>query len=411
MIGPLLGEAKTSGLWNPLAELKCIRCDARFAIDACLFDGCPACARRAPLVVNYGETQLPKGDLQAGIAAVGVARSPIIAERMIALGQGATPLVAVPRSPGQLFVKVEGQNPTGSHKDRFHAIAEPIAVALGFRSVVASSTGNHGLACAAYAAAAGLNALVLLNKDAPDALAVQLGLHGAAIGVIPDAVAQTVALLVDEHCWYPSTSADPTLAGRANPYGTEGYKGIAYEIVADLGRVPDVVTIPAASGDTFYGIWRGFKDLNELLGLPMPLLLACQPEGAAPLALTALSDGDEPCEVANPTSLALSTRDGRSGWHATIAARDGGEVVTISEELLRSTILELGQQGFGVEAASALSVAAVTTARAQGKIDAESTVVALLTSSNGNWTEDLAAAFGPPEIADTPAAVLANALA
>jgi threonine synthase len=393
-------------LWNPTAELVCVRCESRFAIDAGLYDGCPACGRRSPLVVAYRGAVEPEGELPARITAVARARLPIHPERVVQLGQGGTPLVALPRAEKPLLLKVEGQNPTGSHKDRFHAIAEAIAAGLGFRSVVASSTGNHGLACAAYAAAAGLRALILLDPDAPAALATQLAMHEATIAVIPDDVGMTVARLVDDEGWYPSTSADPTLAGRANPYGAEGYKAIAYEIVADLGRVPDVVAVPAASGDTFYGVWRGFTDLHEVLGLPMPMLLACQPAGAAPLALTAGCGSDEPCEVEDATSLALSARDARSGWHATVALRHGGEVVTVSEARLRATLADLGRRGFGVEPASALSVSALTSARDTGLVDPAATAVALLTSSNANWTEHLASAFGAPTIANSPEAVL-----
>lgn len=379
-------------LWNPLAELACIECDARLPMGA-EYGGCPRCSG-APLVTAYDAPTLPGGDPIAAIGALFEQRLPIRAQRLIRLGQGGTPLIGTDGTSAPLLLKLEAQNPTGSHKDRFHAIAAAAARDLGHRAVVTSSTGNHGLACAAFAAAAGLGSLVLLNPEAPAAIATQIASHGGRIAILPDAVRASVAALVDDG-WCPATSADPALAGRANPYGTEGYKAIAYEIVQQLGRVPATVAVPAASGDTFYGIWRGFSDLHEVLGLPMPRLLACQPAGAAPLALTERLHADHPCEVNAARSIALSARDARSGWHATLAVRAGGVPVEIPEAVLVDVLDRLARRGHSIEPASALSVAALELAREDGSIDPDADAVAVITSSGANWTEHLERVLGP----------------
>src|SRR4029077_20629726 len=116
-------------------------------------------------------------------------------------------------------------------------------------------------AAAAYAAADGLGCIVLSGASLPSALAHQISAYGAVIGVLePGRRAAILAQLVREG-WHPSTSSDPKLSGAATPFGVDGYKAIALEIVEQLGRVPDLVTVPAASGDLFVGVARGFSEL------------------------------------------------------------------------------------------------------------------------------------------------------
>jgi threonine synthase len=388
----------TTGVFSDHARLECVSCCA-VRPTGTAWNGCAACGARQPLVVAYGD-ELELRDLDE----VWHTLTPVRPEVVLDLGQGRTPLVAAPDLAAGLFLKLEGQNPTGSHKDRFHGVAVGLARALGYQKVVTSSTGNHGAAAAAFAARAGLRSLVCLHPESPPALASQIAGYGGTIAVVPERTAELIGLLVDAG-WYPSTGADPTLAGRGNPYGAEGYKAIAFEIVEALGDPPAVVAVPAASGDTVYGVWRGFHDLHERLGLPVPALLACQPAGAAPLALSA--DADAPREVADPWSLALSARDARSGWHASLAIRSGtGRIVTVEEDELAESARRLGSAGFYVEPASALSLAGVVKARATGLVAPDDTAVAVVTSSGLNWTRDLDVVFGASQPLRSVEAVL-----
>ncbi|MCU1492055.1 MAG: hypothetical protein JWM85_3460 [Acidimicrobiaceae bacterium] len=389
--------------WNPTAELECLRCGARSDL-APEWHGCRSCG--GPLVVSYGKVSLPFGadGLDDNIRRLGAALLPL-SDPLIDLGQGSTPLVPLPQVGPRTWAKVEGQNPTGSHKDRFHAVSESIASLLGYTRVVTSSTGNHGLSCAAFAAAAGMRALVCLDPEATSAVRTQLHCYGARIAVVPGAVREIITHLTDSG-WYPSTSADPALVGRGNPFGCEGYKQIAYEIVTALGHAPDVVALPVASGDTYYGIWKGFRELHERLDQQMPLILACQPVGAAPLALTEREHSESSLTVEDPVSLALSARDARSGWHATHALRSDGKVIEVAEEELISAIRTLGAAGICVEPASALAVAGLEQARRTHPLADDAEVVCVLTSSGLNWAEHLEVALGRPPVLDTAQALL-----
>jgi threonine synthase len=324
---------------------------------------------------------------------------------LVRLGQGRTPLIKYSDSP-PLWLKLEGQNPTGSHKDRFHALSIAIARDLGYRAVVTSSTGNHGAACAAYAARAGLRCLVLLHPDSPPALRSQIRCAGGVIAIVPGRESELIRELVDDG-WYPSTSADPALAGRANPYGQEAYKAIAHEIVADLdGQPPASVAVPAASGDTLYGIWRGFRDMNERGGLPMPTIVACQPAWTAPL-VSALAS--QPRVAPSYRALALSASDPHAGRHA-LAVLNDGPAVPVQEPDLLAALHKLSASGFSVEPASALTLAGLEAARAAGVVDRTGPAVCVVTSSGLNWSRDLDVAWGgPPYILNSADGVLIHA--
>jgi threonine synthase len=346
-------------------------------------------------VVDYSAVEGPAEDLL-----------PVPAVRLVPLGQGHTPLVEYGGRPAA-WLKLEGQNPTGSHKDRFHALSIAIARELGYRAVVTSSTGNHGAACAAYAARAGLRCLVLLHPDSPAALRTQIRCAGADIAVVPGHETGLLRDMVDAG-WYPSTSADPALAGRANPYGQEAYKAIAHEIVAGLGGQPPAsVAVPAASGDTLYGIWRGFRDLHERSDLRMPRILACQPAWTAPLITS--WDGARPV-APSYRALALSASDPQTGRHARLALDHDGVAIPVPETDLVAALRELSAEGFSVEPASALALAGLKLALAEGMADAAGPAVCVLTSSGLNWARDLDAAWGGvPHVLDNPAAVLSHA--
>jgi threonine synthase len=378
--------------WTRAVQLRCAIC-GEHAPPGPSWTGCQTC--RGPLVVDYSAVEGQPDDLL-----------PVPAPRLVPLGQGRTPLVRY-GDTSAIWLKLEGQNPTGSHKDRFHALSIAIARELGYRDVVTSSTGNHGAACAAYAARAGLRCLVMLHQDSPAALRTQIRCAGGEIAVVPGHETGLLGNLVDAG-WYPSTSADPALAGRANPYGQEAYKAIAHEIVAGLGGQPPAsVAVPAASGDTLYGIWRGFRDLHERSDLAMPVILACQPAWTAPLVTS--WDGARPA-APGYQALALSASDPQTGRHARLALEQDGVAIPVPEGDLVAALRELSAEGFVVEPASALTLAGLKLALADGLTDATGPAVCVLTSSGLNWTRDLDAAWeGVPHVLDSPAAVLSHA--
>ena len=253
---------------------------------------------------------------------------PVPAAHLVPLGQGRTPLVRYGGTPAA-WLKLEGQNPTGSHKDRFHALSIAIARELGYRDVVTSSTGNHGAACAAYAARAGLRCLVMLHQDSPAALRTQIRCAGGEIAVVPG---HETGLLRRIWSMPGGTRARPPIPpwpGVPTRMARRRIKAIAHEIVAGLGgQPPACVAVPAASGDTLYGIWRGFRDLHERSDLAMPMILACQPAWTAPLLLG--QDGARSRAPSYP-ALALSAADPQAGRHARLALDEDGVAIGVPE--------------------------------------------------------------------------------
>ena len=321
--------ARAKSVFAPGVHVRCSDCD--YAAPAGFeWLGCPQCGW--PLEVGYDDEASE--------------RLPIEREALTDLGRMVTPLMQLAEGLESTWLKLESRNPTGSHKDRFHTVASAIARRAGAPGVVTTSTGNHGVACAAHAAADSLGCVVLASAPLPPALARQIAAYGGKTIVVDSAGRhkQLTRLLADG--WHPSTSSDPALSGAANPYGLEGYKDIAAEIVAQLGRMPELVTVPAASGDLFVGVARGFA---EAAGVgPAPLIVACQPTDAA--ALPASLDAGQQVTLESTVSIARSTSDPRSGRLAIHALkRPGCSVVTVSEEEIAERTRRLAAVGHYVE--------------------------------------------------------------
>ncbi len=207
----------------------------------------------------------------------------------ITLGEGATPLVAAPRLAkifclGELQIKNEGANPTGSFKDRQVSVGISHARELGARTVAAVSSGNVATATAAYAAHAGMRAVVFMHAHAGAGKITQAIMYGATvIRVDSDAPSAVFRLCMDACAIYGW--AHLSTAGMYEPYNVEGAKTIAYELFQQYkGDLPDWVVMPVGGGGLLGGVWRGFTDLQRL-GLidRSPRLVGVQAAGCAPL--------------------------------------------------------------------------------------------------------------------------------
>ncbi len=353
--------------WTPGLGLRCPACGYAGppTTDP---DGCPACG--APLETTYepGSTW----------------RLPLPVEHLTDLGRVGTPLVRL-HDDEPTWLKLESRNPTGSHKDRFHAISTAIAGAAGAPGVFTTSTGNHGVSCAAHAARAGIGSVVFASTELRHPLAVQLAAHGAVIGRFDDAGMRDAMRALVARGWFPATSSDPRLTGAATPYGTDGYRLVVDEIVTALGRAPDVVAVPCASGDTLVGLRRGLDDVAARLGVAPLTLLACEAEGADALARSVAAGGA--VDLVDPRSIARSTVDTSVGRLAIEAAsRDGGPVV-VSDEAIVAATRALAAKGFYAETSSALALAGIRQARDQGRIEPDVTAVAIITAHGRGWSE------------------------
>jgi threonine synthase len=310
--------------------------------------------------------------------------------RLVSLAEGGTPLRPLPRMAAalgvpRLLLKDETGNPTGSYKDRLAAVAVTRAMAEGARTVAVATSGNHGVAVAAYAARAGLECVALTRTTTPAPMLARMRGYGARVSEFESGPARWAALAagVAAHGWVPMSGFhDPPIG--SNPFGVDGYKSIAYEIWQDLGQLPEVVVMPAAYGDGLAGVGRGFDDLVALgvVAGPVPRLVAVDPFGAY-LAALARPDGAPP-RVPAGRSVAFSVATPVATWQGVSAVRRTGG--TAGSERADGVILAMrarlaATEGCCVEAASALPLVAAQRLAQRGWLRPEWQVVVVATAT------------------------------
>jgi threonine synthase len=286
---------------------------------------------------------------------------------VVSLQEGSTPLVHAPvlseRVGAEVWLKVEGANPTGSFKDRGMTCAVSAAVREGAETVICASTGNTAASLAAYAARAGLRGAVIVpeGKIATGKLAQAL-MHGARVIALRgnfDEALKLVRALADEH--------PIALVNSVNEFRIEGQKTAAFEIAEELGLgvALDALCIPVGNAGNITAYWRGFQELGFA-----PRMLGFQAQGAAPLVLGA--------PVERPETVASAIRIGNPArWEQAMDAMtsSGGAVRAVSDaQILDAYRFLAGREGVFCEPASAASVAGLL---AHGAGDAERIVCVL----------------------------------
>jgi threonine synthase len=302
---------------------------------------------------------------------------------VVSLGEGMTPLVHLRRLGARLgltnlHAKVEGQNPTGSFKDRGMVLAVAKAVEEGARSIICASTGNTSASAAAYGAAHGLEVVVVLpaGRIAMGKLlqAVVAGARIVAIDGNFDAALRVVRALAeqDDH--------PITLVNSVNPYRLEGQKTGAFEICDDLGRAPDILAIPVGNAGNISAYWAGFEEYAAAGHVAAtPRMFGFQAAGAAPLVTGTPVD--------EPDTIATAIRIGNpASWDKAIAARDdsGGRIEAVTDdEILAAYRALAAEEGLFCEPSSAASVAGVTrlAPAGSGVIARDELVVCVLTGT------------------------------
>jgi threonine synthase len=291
--------------------------------------------------------------------------------------EGGTPLLPVPSiaariAPGvDLYLKVEGQNPTGSFKDRGMTVAVSRAVAAGARTVICASTGNTSASAAAYAARSGIRCVVVIPEGqiAMGKLA-QAMVHGARVLAIRgnfDRALELVRELSDE--------GTAVVVNSVNPDRIEGQKTVAFEVIAALGRVPDVHALPVGNAGNITATWKGYTEHAARTGSPRPRMLGFEASGAAPIVLGR--------RVADPRTLATAIKIGNpASWKGATDARDqsGGRIETVSdEEIVEAYRMLAEEEGVFVEPASAASLAGVRKLAAGGGLAGLRSIVCTVT--------------------------------
>ena len=215
---------------------------------------------------------------------------------IVSLGEGLTPLVATPRlgerlGVDKLWVKDEGQNPTGTFKARGMACAVSMAKELGVTKLAAPSAGNAGGAMASYGAAAGMEVNVFMPKDVPEANYIECMMSGANTTLVDGLISdcgKIVAERKDAEGWFD-------LSTLKEPYRIEGKKTMGLELAEQLGwRVPDAIFYPTGGGVGMIGMWKAFDELEQLgwIGSKRPKMICVQADGCAPI-VKAFDEGKE----------------------------------------------------------------------------------------------------------------------
>jgi threonine synthase len=297
----------------------------------------------------------------------------------LTLGEGFTPLVRADRlgaalGLANLYLKVEGGNPTGSFKDRGMVLAVAKAAEAGAQAIVCASTGNTSASAAAYGAAAGMEVIVVLPKgQIAVGKLLQALVAGARVVAIDGNFDQALAIVraLAEQGDHPVT-----LVNSVNPFRLEGQKTAAFEVCDDLGRAPDVLAIPVGNAGNISAYWAGFREY-EAAGIvgSTPRMWGFQAAGAAPLVVGH--------RIEHPETVATAIRIGDpASWTMAIEARDasGGRITAVTDDEILAAYRALARyEGIFCEPASAASVAGVTKAAAAAELDPDAAVVCVLT--------------------------------
>lgn len=365
---------------------------ARLACHRCSWEGgisnlyaCPECG--ASLLVAFeGACEPPEGSVVEGVWRYR-RFLPVSSEtEPVTLGEGGTPLLRARRldPSGGLLLKNETTNPTASFKDRPVSVAATVARELNLPGLVCASTGNTGVAVAAYAARASLPAACIVPEATPAAKLLQIEAVGARIvrvrGNYSDAHALARAA-AESYGWANLTST------YVNPYMLEGDKTVAFEIFEQLGgRAPDWVLVPVGAGPLLAAIHKGFEELGATGGAE-PRMVAVQAAGCAPIVRAFESGAAEVREWEHRVETAASSiADPLRGYPEdgtrtlSVVRESRGIALAVSERETHQGMADLARsEGLFVEPGAAVAVAAYRRLTTQKAISEGESVVLVLT--------------------------------
>ncbi len=324
---------------------------------------------------------------------------------VVTLGEGGTPLVAAAYLSGltgcEVWLKVEGANPTGSFKDRGMTVAISKALEEGAEAVICASTGNTSASAAAYAAKGGVSCVVLVphGRIAAGKLAQAL-VHGARLLQIAGGFDDCLRVARDL-----ADTRPVALVNSVNAYRIEGQKTAAFEIVDALGVAPDVHCLPVGNAGNITAYWKGYVEYADAdVAKSKPRMWGFQAAGAAPIVR-----GER---VAEPETVATAIRIGDpASWRGALDARtesDGLIDAVSDEQILAAQRLLSEHEGVFVEPASAASVAGLLQQKQSGLLEPGQVVVCTVT---GNGLKDTETALSGTTISTLTVAPEAQAAA
>lgn len=364
----------------------CVNCNAKYDDNEVIYN-CKECGSVLEVDIDIESLDISKDifDCRKDTLWKYKELMPVDENKIVSLDEGGTPFCKCDKLGKELgielYVKVEGSNPTGSFKDRGMSVGMTKAMELGVDTVGCASTGNTSASLAAYAARAGLQCVVLLpsGKVALGKLA-QAMFHGARVlsvnGNFDEALEAITALALEKHLY---------LLNSINPYRLEGQKSIGFEIVHELGwKSPDRIILPVGNAGNISAIWKGVTEFYKAGFVEnLPMMTGIQAEGACPIVDAFRKKTMELVPTENPETIATAIRIGApvSSTKALRAIYDSnGYAETVTDDEILDAQKELARkEGIGVEPASAASIAGLKKIVAEGVIDKGEQVVCIVT--------------------------------
>jgi threonine synthase len=304
-------------------------------------------------------------------------------DEVISIGEGATPLLTSRRTPN-LFIKDESKNPTRSFKARGMAAAVTMAKNLGAKSLAAPTAGNAGCALSAYGARAGMPVFVAMPRDTPASIIDECRSYGAEVelvaGVITDAGKRVQKYIADNGGFDLSTLKEP--------YRIEGKKIMGYELLDDLGRLPDVILYPTGGGTGLIGMWKAFDEMQRLgwIGSQRPRMFTVQSSGCAPIVRAFDQKLETAPEWESPHTAAWGLRVPRAvGDRLMLRAlrESGGGAIAVPEDKIEAAAAELRtREGVDAGPEGGAALLAYEMLRASGAIRPDESVVLFNTGGN-----------------------------
>jgi threonine synthase len=382
-----------------MTHLECTYCHKTFDAGQ-LHNLCPACGK--VLYHRYdldaAREKLKKEMLPGRVASMWRYREvmPVLwHENIVTLGEGWTPLLDAPRLGAKLglknlFIKDEGQNPTGSFKARGLGMAVSKAKELGAKALSIPSAGNAGGAMAAYAARAGLEAAVMMPVDAPQINKLETAVTGAQTWLVQGLINDAGRILkanAERHGWFD-------LSTLKEPYRVEGKKTLGYELGEQFDwELPDVIIYPTGGGTGLVGMWKAFDEMETMgwIGSKRPRMVVAQATGCAPI-VRAFEEG---AEFARPWENA---RTGSAGIRVPVAigdylmlravrASNGTAIAVTDEEMAEATRQIASLEGLYPAPEGAATLAVLWHMQEKGLVSPEEKIVLFNTGAGQKYPE------------------------
>lgn len=383
--------------------MTCVRCGRRIQQEPAY--KCPVCG--GILDFQYARTPLSL----CGDDAPGVFRFsellPVVEGEHVSLQEGGTPLVPsihIVREVGlnRLFFKLEGCNPTASFKDRGIAVAVDCGRRFGLRKAIIASSGNASASAAAYTARAGMALTALIPEMTPANKVFQAATHGARIIRVKGGYSNAYSVCSKLAGMPGILNLTTTFI---NPYATEGYKTLGYEIFEQLGMTPDWIVLPVGAGPILAAMYRAFCDLKRMkLTNRIPRLACVQAAYCSPIARAFIHHDAAVAACPHALStLATGIDDGLSGYEEdgdyTLACirNSEGTAVTLDEREIADSVRMLAREGIYAEPAAAVGAKALIKMKEEGVISPVDTVVVVV-SGHGLKNPLTLAGEAPPLI-------------